>query len=83
MPPAKSAIATSDIPSFRAPYYAPADETLAASLLAGAGRPAAAEARIDARATRLVMAIRARAGALGGVEDFCTPMRSPPRRVWR
>ena len=29
-----------------------------------------AEARIDARATRLVKAIRARTGGLGGVEDF-------------
>jgi hypothetical protein len=49
MPPAKSALAASNIPSFRA-SYAPADEGLAVSLLAGAGRPAAAEARIDRRA---------------------------------
>ena len=35
-----------------------------------AGRPDDAEARIDARATRLVKAIRARVGGLGGVEDF-------------
>ena len=39
-------------------------------MLAAAGRPDAAEARIDARATRLVQAIRARVGGLGGVEDF-------------
>ncbi len=43
---------------------------MAAALLAGAGRSDAAEARIDARATRLVTAIRARIGGLGGVEDF-------------
>jgi RHH-type transcriptional regulator, proline utilization regulon repressor / proline dehydrogenase / delta 1-pyrroline-5-carboxylate dehydrogenase len=58
-----------DIPSFRAPY-APADEELAARLLKTAGRNDAAEARIDAQATRLVEAIRARSGGLGGVEDF-------------
>jgi RHH-type proline utilization regulon transcriptional repressor/proline dehydrogenase/delta 1-pyrroline-5-carboxylate dehydrogenase len=69
MPPAKPALAASKIPSFRAPY-APADAGLAAALLAAAGRSAAAEARIDSRATRLVTAIRARAGGLGGVEDF-------------
>jgi RHH-type proline utilization regulon transcriptional repressor/proline dehydrogenase/delta 1-pyrroline-5-carboxylate dehydrogenase len=69
MPSAKSAAAASAVPSFRAPY-APADEALAAALLAAAPRAAAAEARIDARATRLVTAIRARVGGLGGVEDF-------------
>jgi RHH-type proline utilization regulon transcriptional repressor/proline dehydrogenase/delta 1-pyrroline-5-carboxylate dehydrogenase len=73
MPPAKPAIAASDNPSFRAPY-APADAGLAAALLAGAGRSDEAEAHIDARATRLVTAIRARVGGLtgglGGVEDF-------------
>ena len=65
----KPADLTGDIPSVRAPY-APADETLAAGLLAAAARPPQAEARIDARATRLVGAIRARSGGLGGVEDF-------------
>ena len=45
-------------PAFSAPYAAP-DEELAAALLAEAPREAAAEARIDARATRLVEAIRA------------------------
>jgi RHH-type transcriptional regulator, proline utilization regulon repressor / proline dehydrogenase / delta 1-pyrroline-5-carboxylate dehydrogenase len=69
MPSAKPTIATGDIPTFRAPY-APADEGLAASLFAGAGRSDGAEARIDQRATRLVQAIRARVGGLGGVEDF-------------
>ena len=57
------------VPSFQA-AYAPADEDLAVGFLAAAGRDAAAEARIDARATRLVEAIRAKAGGLGGVEDF-------------
>ena len=56
-------------PTFRAPY-APPDEDLAGDLLAGAARDAAAEGRIDARATRLVEAIRAKAGGLGGVEEF-------------
>ena len=57
------------VPAFAAPY-APPDETLAPALLAAASRGAAAEARIDARARRLVESIRARAGGLGGIEDF-------------
>src|SRR2546423_5053619 len=57
------------LPVFSAPYAAP-DEELAAALLAAAPREAAAEARIDARATRLVGAIRAKSGGLGGIEDF-------------
>jgi RHH-type proline utilization regulon transcriptional repressor/proline dehydrogenase/delta 1-pyrroline-5-carboxylate dehydrogenase len=69
MQSAKSATAACDIPSFRA-RYAPADEDVAAGLLAQAYRPDEAEARIDARATRLVSAIRASIGGLGGVEDF-------------
>ena len=56
-------------PVFDAPY-APPDEQVAASLLAQASRPAAAERRIDAYATRLIEGIRARAGGLGGIEDF-------------
>jgi RHH-type proline utilization regulon transcriptional repressor/proline dehydrogenase/delta 1-pyrroline-5-carboxylate dehydrogenase len=43
---------------------------MAAGLLVDAPRAAAAEARIDARAETLVEAIRARAGGLGGVEEF-------------
>jgi len=54
---------------FHAPF-APPDEDLAAGLLIGAGLDAAAERRIDARARGLVEAIRARAGGLGGIEDF-------------
>jgi RHH-type transcriptional regulator, proline utilization regulon repressor / proline dehydrogenase / delta 1-pyrroline-5-carboxylate dehydrogenase len=57
------------LPEFQAPY-APPDEELAAVLLAGAAREAAAERRIDARATKLVEAIRAKASGFGGVEDF-------------
>src|SRR5262249_30900447 len=54
---------------FSAPY-APPDEAIAARLLAEASRPAAAEARIDTRATRLIEGIRAQAGGLGGIEEF-------------
>ena len=56
-------------PAFRAPY-APPDEEIAAALLEGADRSAAAEARIDRAATRLIDGIRARSGGLGGIEDF-------------
>ena len=69
MQAAKSASAACGIPSFRAPY-APADAVLAAVLLDAAARPGEAETRIDARATRLVEAIRARSSGLNGVEDF-------------
>src|SRR5690242_14615416 len=57
------------LPEFRAPY-APQDETLADMLLRETPRAADAEARIDMRATRLVEAIRAKSGGLGGIEDF-------------
>src|SRR4249920_827639 len=50
--------------------YAAADDKLAATFLAAAQRPSAAEKRIDARATRLIEAVRAHAGGLGGIEDF-------------
>ncbi len=56
-------------PAFSAPY-APPDEQIAAGLLAAAARSDAAEARIDRTATRLIEGIRARAGGLGGIEDF-------------
>jgi RHH-type proline utilization regulon transcriptional repressor/proline dehydrogenase/delta 1-pyrroline-5-carboxylate dehydrogenase len=69
MPTANPAAVFGDIAPFRA-SYAPPDESLAATLLASAGRSEQAEARIDLRATRLVQAIRARLGGLGGVEDF-------------
>ena len=57
------------MPAFVAPY-APPDEGIAAAPAGGGSRGEAAEARIDARARRLVEAIRARAGGLGGIEDF-------------
>ena len=57
------------LPDFTAPY-APPDEAIAARLLAQAPREPAAEARIDQRAARLVAAIRAQSGGLGGIEDF-------------
>jgi RHH-type proline utilization regulon transcriptional repressor/proline dehydrogenase/delta 1-pyrroline-5-carboxylate dehydrogenase len=54
---------------FCAPY-APPDEEPAATFLKAAPLAPDAEGRIDARATRLVQAIRARTGGVGGVEDF-------------
>jgi RHH-type proline utilization regulon transcriptional repressor/proline dehydrogenase/delta 1-pyrroline-5-carboxylate dehydrogenase len=57
------------LPPFRAPF-APPDDELAANLLADAVRERAGESRIDARGKRLVEAIRAKAGGLGGVEEF-------------
>jgi len=69
MQAAKPAVATSEGRQFRAACASP-DEELAPPLISAAARPAAAEERIDARATRLIEAIRARAGRLGGVEDF-------------
>jgi RHH-type proline utilization regulon transcriptional repressor/proline dehydrogenase/delta 1-pyrroline-5-carboxylate dehydrogenase len=59
----------SRLPTFHAPF-APPDEQLATGLLAAAARGPAAESRVDARARRLVEAIRAEATGLGGVEDF-------------
>ncbi|MGA7486053.1 MAG: bifunctional proline dehydrogenase/L-glutamate gamma-semialdehyde dehydrogenase PutA [Xanthobacteraceae bacterium] len=56
-------------PAFSAPY-APSDEALAVALMAHASRGAAEERRIDAYARRLIEGIRARAGGLGGIEDF-------------
>jgi RHH-type proline utilization regulon transcriptional repressor/proline dehydrogenase/delta 1-pyrroline-5-carboxylate dehydrogenase len=69
MAPAAAKKLVRDIPPLRAPY-APPDEAIAAKFLASAARGSDAEARIDARATRLVAAIRARTGGFGGVEDF-------------
>src|SRR6266540_237241 len=56
-------------PLFSAPY-APPDEAIAAALLDEAARASEAERRSDAYARRLVEGIRARAGGLGGIEDF-------------
>jgi RHH-type proline utilization regulon transcriptional repressor/proline dehydrogenase/delta 1-pyrroline-5-carboxylate dehydrogenase len=57
------------VPAFAAPYGAP-DEGIAAELLPQASLGPGVEARIDTRAAKLVEAIRARAGGLGGIEDF-------------
>src|ERR1043166_7796017 len=60
---------TATIRAFSAPY-APPDAPIAAALLAEAPRTAAAEARIDARATALIEGIRADSGGLRGIDDF-------------
>ena len=65
----RTARAISAFAPFRAPY-APPDEELAAVFLRTARQPPDVDARIDARATRLVEAIRARSGGVGGIEDF-------------
>jgi RHH-type proline utilization regulon transcriptional repressor/proline dehydrogenase/delta 1-pyrroline-5-carboxylate dehydrogenase len=57
------------VPDFSAPYAA-ADEDIAAALLSQASLGAAAEAQIDARASTLVQAVRARSGGLGGIEEL-------------
>src|SRR5271154_5941800 len=57
------------LPTFQAPFAQP-DEELATPLLAAAGRDRAAESRIDARAKKLIEAIRAKSTGLGGIEDF-------------
>ena len=59
----------SSLPTFRAPF-APPDDELAKQLLADAARSSAAESRVDARARRLVEAIRAKTAGFGGIEDF-------------
>jgi RHH-type proline utilization regulon transcriptional repressor/proline dehydrogenase/delta 1-pyrroline-5-carboxylate dehydrogenase len=60
---------TAALQPFQAPY-AQADEELAARFLADTAREPAAERWVDARAQRLIEAIRAKIGGLGGVEDF-------------
>src|SRR3974377_1989328 len=60
---------TATLPPFQAPF-APADEELAAKFSTDVPRDGAAERRIDAGAGRLIEAIRAKIGGLGGVEDF-------------
>jgi RHH-type proline utilization regulon transcriptional repressor/proline dehydrogenase/delta 1-pyrroline-5-carboxylate dehydrogenase len=57
------------IPRFSAPYAAD-DAPLIRRYIAETRLDAAAEQRIDKRATRLIEAIRARSGAIGGLEDF-------------
>src|ERR1700731_5211713 len=57
------------VPVFAA-RYPPPDEAVAADLLGQASRPPDADRRIDADASRLIEGIRAKAGGLGGIEDF-------------
>src|SRR5215469_14688912 len=57
------------LPPFASPY-APPDEDLAVKFIAASARDDAADRRIDARARRLIEAIRAKIGGLGGIEDF-------------
>src|SRR5512144_2208364 len=54
---------------FHAPY-APPDAAVAVGLMDAVTRAPDAERRIDAYAARLIEGIRARAGGLGGIEDF-------------
>ncbi len=61
--------AESAVPVFRAPY-AEDDAAIAGRLLAGGRREPAAKARIDARATGLIEAIRTRKVGLGGIEEL-------------
>lgn len=56
-------------PAFSAPY-AEDDGAIAARLLARARREPAAKARIDARATSLIEAIRTRKVGFGGIEEL-------------
>jgi len=55
--------------AFAAPY-APDDAALLNRYIADTRLDSAAEARIDATATALIEEIRARSGAIGGLEDF-------------
>ena len=83
MQSAKPDAGVCDIPSFRA-RYAPPDEQVAADLLVRAERAVAAEARIDARADAAGGRDPRRLSAASAASRiFCTPMRCPPRRVWR
>jgi RHH-type transcriptional regulator, proline utilization regulon repressor / proline dehydrogenase / delta 1-pyrroline-5-carboxylate dehydrogenase len=61
--------AVGSLPAFQAPF-APPDDDLAGRFLADAARDQSTEARVDARATKLVQAIRGRAAGFGGVEEF-------------
>ncbi len=67
--PAGSSAASPAAPVFAAPY-AEDDTAIASALLATAALPREREAEIDRLATRLVEAIRARTGGIGGVEEL-------------
>jgi RHH-type proline utilization regulon transcriptional repressor/proline dehydrogenase/delta 1-pyrroline-5-carboxylate dehydrogenase len=57
------------VAAFQADYAVP-DEELAAKFIAEAARGPQAQGRIDARATRLIEAVRGHSGGFGGIEDF-------------
>jgi RHH-type transcriptional regulator, proline utilization regulon repressor / proline dehydrogenase / delta 1-pyrroline-5-carboxylate dehydrogenase len=57
------------IAAFHADYAAP-DEALAAKLIKEVSHGPEAQARIGARATRLIEAARTHSGGLGGIDDF-------------
>src|ERR1043166_5626168 len=57
------------VPIFDAPY-ATDDAQLVERYIAETAVDAQTDAEIDARASRLIEAIRARSGAIGGLEDF-------------
>jgi RHH-type proline utilization regulon transcriptional repressor/proline dehydrogenase/delta 1-pyrroline-5-carboxylate dehydrogenase len=57
-------------PALFAAPYAPSDRGLAERLLADSGESEAARNQIDALAASLIEAVRAKTGALGGIEDF-------------
>ncbi len=61
--------AATRLPMFDAPYAAD-DAELVRQFIAETAVDPEAEASIDAEATRLIEAIRAHAGAIGGLEDF-------------
>jgi RHH-type proline utilization regulon transcriptional repressor/proline dehydrogenase/delta 1-pyrroline-5-carboxylate dehydrogenase len=60
---------TQDVPPFQAPY-AEDDADIAARLLASMPPDPRADAHVDELTRRLVAAIRARSGGVGGIEDF-------------
>jgi len=67
--PVEAPVRPSPAPAFRAPF-AEDDAAIARRLLPTGRLSAERERRVDATATRLIEAIRARGGGLGGVEDM-------------
>jgi RHH-type transcriptional regulator, proline utilization regulon repressor / proline dehydrogenase / delta 1-pyrroline-5-carboxylate dehydrogenase len=60
---------TARLPAFAAPYASP-DEALARAFRSALPVDPAADGRIAAEASRLVLAVRGRTRGLGGIEDF-------------
>src|SRR5215213_5026103 len=67
--PERSRNAAGVIPAFAADYAAP-DEALAAKFLAEVPQASDAHGRVEARASRLIEAVREHPRGLGGIEDF-------------